>query len=387
MKELPVINEAVFWILLFCCGSKYSEAAGKCDCENTQLGTKSINITYGPTNEHNCNCDWIVPTSMETDQGTAVVLLLQNVSFPMTTPSRGQRDCSGEIRFPSTYSHKCEFPSNYCLVFATTSTICNINKMKEVIPVANHTCDSIIPWNRAGGSPYRIQYNAKNFDGYTKYFTIRYLVIDCRSTTTPEAKTTTYIEETARGNSTRINLSLSTDIYIETTMRGDEISNKSNTNRNSTSQISSTSAKNQEQIFTPTTIIIIAASVSGLLIILISGILIKRYCRSDDKKVSKTMEQENGLEERSEKEIVENAIYGTSLNDQQGPETIINQIYDTTPDTNDETTKTDDPCLYAVVQKKEKTEDKNVVTEGNDDIVTIEDESSSIYAVVNKDKK
>ncbi|XP_077973706.1 uncharacterized protein LOC144429512 [Styela clava] len=355
MKELPVIKEVLFWILLSCCGIKYSEATGKCDCKNTQLGTKSINITYGPTNEHNCNCDWIVPTSMETNHGTAVVLLLQNVSLPMH--SHGSPECSGEIRFPSTDSHKCDFTTNYCLTFTTASTICNINKIREKIPVANHTCDSIIPWNNAGGSPYKIQYYSRGYVGYKKYFTIQYLVLDCRSsTTTPETKTTTYNEETARGNSTRINPSLSTDIYNETTIRGSDINNnnKSNTDGNSISQISSTSAP-QEQILTPTTIIIIVASALGLLIILISGILIKRFCRSDNNKISKTIEQENDkvLEERSEREIVENAIYGRSLNDQQGPETIINEIYDTTPDTNDETTKTDDPCLYAVVQKKE----------------------------------
>ncbi|XP_077974198.1 uncharacterized protein LOC144429852 [Styela clava] len=388
IKKLPVLDKVLFWILLFSLSFNLNKAGRCTDCPTTKLRTESKNITYELSIGYNCQCDWTIPKSMDAVHETAVVLLLQNVSLPIETTSSSSEECSGEIRFPSTSEYKCEFPSNFCLAFATAPSICNINKIREKIPVANHTCDSIIPWNKAGESPYKIQYNARNVAGYTKYFTVQYLVIDCRSpTTTPAAKTTTYIEETARGNSTRINLSLSTDIYIETTMRGDYISNKSNTDRNSTSQISSTSAKNQEQIFTPTTIIIIAASALGLLIILISWLLIKRYCQSDDKKISNTIEQENRLEERSEKEIVENAIYGTSLNDQQGPETIINEIYDTTPDTNDETTKTDDPCLYAVVQKKEKTEDKNVVTEGNDDIVTLEDESSSIYAVVNKDKK
>ncbi|XP_077974199.1 uncharacterized protein LOC144429853 [Styela clava] len=369
MKALPVINKALFWILLFCYGTNYSVSAPCTSCPKVILATESESLAYyGPNNEYSCNCDWTIPTSMQTDHDTAVVLLLQNVTLPMTTDTESTEDCSGKIRFPSTTTHKCEFPSNYCLALATASTICNINKIREKIPVANHTCESIIPWNKEGEGPYKIQYYAKNVAGYTKQFTLQYLVIDCRfSTTTPEAKTTTYDEETARGNSTSMNLSLSTDIYNETTMRGSDINNNNKSNTDA--------------------IIIIAVSASGFLIILMSVIMIKRYCISSDKKVSKIMEQDNGLEERSEKEIVENAIYGTSLNNQQGPETIINEIYDTTPDMNDETTKTDEPCLYAVVQKKEKTEDKNVVTEGNDDIVTVEDESSSIYAVVNKDKK
>ncbi|XP_077973694.1 uncharacterized protein LOC144429506 isoform X2 [Styela clava] len=363
MKELPVINKILFWILLFCCGTNYSEAAQCTDCQNTILGTVSKKITYGPSDQYNCWCEWIIPTSVDTDHETAVVLLLQNYLLPMSTAS-GSRDCSGEIKFPSTDGYKCDFPSNYCLAFATASTICNISKIRADIPVANHTCNSIIPWNRAGGIPYKIRYNAKNSAGDTKYFTIQYFVVDCRpSTSTTEA-----------------------NIYNEATVGSSVINNKNNTDGISTSRISSTSA-NQEQILTPTTIIIIASSASGVLIMLISALLIKRYCHSDNTRIMKAKEQETGLEERSEREIVENAIYETSPNDQQGPETIINEIYNITPDTKDETTKTDELCLYAVVQKKEKTEDKIVVTEGNDDIVTIEDEPSSIYAVVNKDKK
>ncbi|XP_077974083.1 uncharacterized protein LOC144429760 [Styela clava] len=163
-----------------------NEAWGPCaDCPNIILGIESKNITYGPSNEYNCQCDWTIPTSIEIDNETAVVLLLQNVSLPITTGT-GSIDCSGSIRFPSTNSHKCDFPSNNCLAFATSSTICNMNKIRENIPVTNHTCDSIIPWNNvARGSPYKIQYYAGNRYGYTKYFTIQYLVIDCRPTTTP----------------------------------------------------------------------------------------------------------------------------------------------------------------------------------------------------------
>nr|XP_039261815.1 uncharacterized protein LOC120337975 [Styela clava] len=200
---------SVISVLCNCLG----EAAVCTDFPNVILGTESKNITYGPSNEHNCNCDWTIPTSMNTDHETAVVLLLQNVSLPMTTDSIiSTADCSGKIRFPGkeaiysdeaianqkkgqlskkniifhagTDEHKCEFKSNYCLVFATLSTICNISKIREKIPVANHTCDSITPWNKAGEGPYKILYFAGNFAGYTKYFTIQYLVIDCRPTTT-----------------------------------------------------------------------------------------------------------------------------------------------------------------------------------------------------------
>ncbi|XP_077974334.1 uncharacterized protein LOC144429956 [Styela clava] len=113
--------------------------------------------------------------------------MVQNVSLPKTTDT-GSTYCSGRIRFPSTDEYKCEFASN---AFATVSTICNISKIREKITVANHTCDSIISWNEAGGSPYRIMYNAGHFAGYTKHFTIQYLVIDCGQTTTTSALTTT----------------------------------------------------------------------------------------------------------------------------------------------------------------------------------------------------
>ncbi|XP_077973201.1 uncharacterized protein LOC120337975 [Styela clava] len=176
--------------------NRLGEAVLRSDCPNEILGTESKNITYGPSNEYNCQCDWTIPTRMETDHETAVVLLLQNVSLPMTTDSIGH--CSGEIRFPSTDDHKCEFKSNYCLVFATLSTICNISKIREKISVANHTCDSILEWNEAGGSPYKIQYYAKNYAGYTKYFTIQYLVIDCRPTTTLALATITEQTSTHR---------------------------------------------------------------------------------------------------------------------------------------------------------------------------------------------
>ncbi|XP_077973973.1 uncharacterized protein LOC144429676 [Styela clava] len=193
-----------------------NEAAQCTDCKDTILGTESQNTTYGPSNEYNCNCDWTIPTSMDTDHETAVVLLLQNVSLPMTTMSSSSPDCTGTIRFPSTDGHSCYFTSNYCLVFATASTICNISKIRKKISVANHTCDSIIPWNKAGGGPYKIQYYAGNHAGYTKYFTIQYLVVDCRSPTAtfkPSIATTNGWETTTKNSE-----------EISTTLKDEQIS-------------------------------------------------------------------------------------------------------------------------------------------------------------------
>ncbi|XP_077974076.1 uncharacterized protein LOC144429754 [Styela clava] len=375
----------LWWIFIMSYSITLTRATICTDCPNEILGTESKNIKYGPSNEYNCNCDWTIPTSMDTDHEAAVVLLLQNVSLPIDTKTSSSAECSGEIRVPSTDAYKCDFTSNYCLTFATASTICNITKIREKIPVANYTCDSIIPWNNAGGSPYKIEYYAKNSAGYTKYFTIQYLVIDCRlPTTTQEAETTTY------ENTTVITQSLSTEIIRSSAhdITENHAHSEDDFTGVSTNPAEATSVR-QVQVMNTTTIIIIAASVLGLAIVVVSALILRRRCRRDNNDISSTNEEggQDKADGSSEREIVDNAIYGTSLNNQQGSETIINEIYDPTLDADGEKTNTDEICLYAVVQKKEKTEDKNVVTEGNDDIATVEDEPSSIYAVVNKDKK
>ncbi|XP_077974126.1 uncharacterized protein LOC144429792 [Styela clava] len=136
------INCKCLFMQIIALSISLNEAAICTDCSNTILRTESVNITYGPSNEYSCNCDWTIPEDMDTDHETAVVLLLQNFSLPRTTSS-STTHCSGRIRFPSTDGYKCEFASNYCLVFETTSTTCNINKIREKIPVANHTSFSI----------------------------------------------------------------------------------------------------------------------------------------------------------------------------------------------------------------------------------------------------
>nr|XP_039272821.1 uncharacterized protein LOC120347067 [Styela clava] len=177
-----------------------NEAAQCTDCPTTKLGTESKSITYGPSIEYNCNCDWTIPTSMPTDHETAVVLLLQNVSLPTIKTAIGYTLCSGSIRFPSADGYKCDFKTNYCLAFTTESTICNINRIREKIPVANHICDSIIPWNKAGGSPYKIEYIAINIAYQTKHFTIQYHLVDCRLLTTPMLSTASEQESTTKGS-------------------------------------------------------------------------------------------------------------------------------------------------------------------------------------------
>ncbi|XP_077973974.1 uncharacterized protein LOC144429678 [Styela clava] len=214
---------------------------------------------------------------MDTDHETAIVLLLQNVSLPRTTGS-GSRDCSGEIRFPSTASHKCDFAINYCLVFATASTICNINKTREKIPVANHTCDSIIPWNNAGGSPYKIQYYAKNFAGYIKSFTIQYHVINCAEpfTTryqTTDISTTQQYEQTTQGYTVR------SKEQAETTTKNDIIED--------------TTEGHSTRTAGPTTLIVIAVLVSAVVITI--PIIAFYIIRRKRAKVTITGQQQNSF--------------------------------------------------------------------------------------------
>ncbi|XP_077973972.1 uncharacterized protein LOC144429675 [Styela clava] len=275
-----------------------NEAAPCTDCSNEILGTESKNITYGPSNEHNCNCDWTIPEAMDTDHETdhVVVLLLKNFSLPRTTGS-GSTRCSGEIRFPSTDGYKCEFASNYCLVFETTSTTCNINKIREKIPVANHTCDSIIPWNRVGGSPYKIQYYAGNFAGYSKYFTIQYLVVDCRPTTTPAITTVT---EQATTIATHQKDTSSYKTYF-----------------NSTSESTRTSGNVQcstenSECCSCQTALIIAIAVSGIVSLIVGALLmfiILRYCNNNNKKPKNKDSMEMGSIQHQQPTVHERTTY------------------------------------------------------------------------------
>nr|XP_039272880.1 uncharacterized protein LOC120347104 [Styela clava] len=130
-------------------------------------------------------------------------------------------------------------------------------------------------------------------------------------------------------------------------------------------------------------IIIIAASGSGSLIIVAAILLIRRYhC---PKKSSMTIGENNDktTDAGTEKEIVDNPLYGTTPNGHQ-TEIIINEIYDTTTGSQDmeENAAIAEPCVYAVIQKKDSPQNDEKA-----DTVTIEDEPSSIYAVVHKDKK
>ncbi|XP_039273484.2 uncharacterized protein LOC120347532 [Styela clava] len=283
------------------------EAAQCTDCTKITLGTESENITYGPSNEYSCTCDWTIPTSMATAHETAVLLLVQNISLPLTKGS-GSTDCSGEIRFPGAGSHSCDFTSNYCLAYATASTICNINKFREKIPVVNHTCDSIISWNEVGGSPYKIQYYAKNFLGYTRHFRIQYLVIDCRPATTsllttvPE-RATTHSEETSSHEM------LYSDLATET------IKTLDNT-QNTTYEIECTS--NQASL-------IIAIPVSGIMGLIIGALLmfiIPRYCNNHNKKPRNKDSMEMGSIQHQQPTLHERATYEnyTPTSDESGYE-------------------------------------------------------------------
>ncbi|XP_077974327.1 uncharacterized protein LOC120347067 [Styela clava] len=292
-----------------------NEAAPCTDCSNIILGTESINITYGPNmNEYDCNCDWTIPTSMDTDHETAVVLLLQNVSLPLTT-SIGSIDCSGGIRFPSNAPHKCDFAINYCLAFATASTVCNINIIREKIPVANHTCDSIITWNKAGGSPYKIQYYAGNYAGYTKYFTIQYLVIDCRPTTTTAL---TMVTEQATTTATHQKDTSSKKIYFDST-----------TESTRTSGNVQCSTENTECSSSQTSLII-AIPVSGFMGLIIGALLmfiIPRYCNNNKKTPKNKDSMEMGSIQNQQPTVHERTTYEnyTPTSDESGYE-YLNQV-------------------------------------------------------------
>ncbi|XP_077973724.1 uncharacterized protein LOC144429527 [Styela clava] len=292
-------------------GIGLNEAAQCTDCPTTKLGTESKSITYGPIYKYNCWCDWTIPTSIETDHETAVVLLLQNVSLPLTTGS-GHTDCSGEIRFPSTDGYKCEFAINYCLVFATAVTICNINKIREKIPVANHTCDSIIPWNKAGGSPYEIQYYAANRADYSKYFTIQYLVIDCTPTTSAlttitEQATTTHPKNTS-----------SDKIYFDSTTKSTRTSGKTQS-----------PIKDCECDSTETSLIIAipVSGIAGLTIGVLLTLIIPKYCNNNEKKPKYKDSMEMGSIQHQQPTVHERTTYEnyTPTSDESGYE-VPNQV-------------------------------------------------------------
>nr|XP_039273484.1 uncharacterized protein LOC120347532 [Styela clava] len=306
-KQSKLFNCKWLFMQIIALSISLNEAVRCTDCSPTILESESKNITYGPGNEYNCNCDWTIPTSIETDHETAVVLLLQNVSLPMTTGT-GSIECSAEIRFPNAGYHKCDFSSIYCLAFATASTICNINKIREKILVANYTCDSIIPWNKAGGSPYKISYYAKNFRGYTKHFRIQYLVINCRPTTTsllttvPE-RATTHSEETSSYQM------LYSDLATE------RIKTLDNT-QNTTYEIECTSSQAS---------LIIAIPVSGIMGLIIGALLmfiIPRYCNNHNKKPRNKDSMEIGRIQHPHPTVDERTTYEnyTPTSDENGYE-------------------------------------------------------------------
>ncbi|XP_077974358.1 uncharacterized protein LOC144429975 [Styela clava] len=186
-------------LIIYLAGNQFSmsKAAFCSDCPKIILGKESRNISYGPSNGHSCNCEWTIPVKFATDNNNAIVLLLQNISLPMTTGS-GSIDCSGEIRLPGSDKHRCDFVENQCSVFMTeSSTLCK-NKQIEIF-AGNKTinCSSPTYWNKAGGSPYKIKYNAKNFAPYTKSFVIQYLVTPCIPPTTTSDITTTQMTTSA----------------------------------------------------------------------------------------------------------------------------------------------------------------------------------------------
>nr|XP_039272690.1 uncharacterized protein LOC120346956 [Styela clava] len=290
-----------------------STISARCtECSNTILGTESKNITYGPSNEYNCNCDWTIPEDMDTDHETAVVLLLKKFSFPRTTDS-GSTHCSGEIRFPSTDGYKCDFPSNYCLAFATASIICNINKIREKIPDANHTCDSIIPWNEAGGSPYKIQYNSRGYAGYTKYFTIQYLVIDCRPTTTP-ALTTVTEQATTIATHPKDTSSYETFSTTESTRTTGNIQCPNEECECTSTQVSQNTEESENTIpnYSQTSLII-AILVSGIVGLIIGALLMfiisRFYNNNNDKKPKNKDSMEMGSIQHQQPNVHERTTY------------------------------------------------------------------------------
>nr|XP_039273480.1 uncharacterized protein LOC120347529 [Styela clava]XP_039273481.1 uncharacterized protein LOC120347529 [Styela clava] len=353
----------------------YLNGAAPCTgCTTRTLGTQSVYISYGLSSEYSCNCDWTIPTSMDTDHETAVVLLLQNVSLPKTTGS-GSIDCTGEIRFPSTATHKCDFPGNYCLAFATASTICNISKIREKIPVVNHTCDSIIPWNTAGGSPYEIQYYAKNFAGYTKYFTLKYLVIDCQNPTTAPKLTTTPIATTFSKLQSSTQTSLEETSIAGREKTTGEITNGITPKRQGQKSNDTSTPLTTKTESDSTTVIIIVVCIIVLLVIGIVILLILRYCKSKKTTPEEPIKltQKKGSNRSSEKVMVDNILYSTADANSVPEKKEVNG--------NDDT---DVAALYSVVQKNKTEPDGNRIVRENKDTVTVQEDPSCVYAVVQK---
>ncbi|XP_039272691.2 uncharacterized protein LOC120346958 [Styela clava] len=323
--------QSSIWILLAIM-INVNEAYQCPSCPKITLGTENKNITYGPSNERDCQCDWTIPTSMATDHETAVVLLLQNVSLPMTAGS-GSRDCSGEIRFPGASGHRCDFANYQCIVYTTESTICNINIIREKIPVANHTCNSIIPWNNAGGSPYKIQYYSRGYVGYTKYFTIQYLVVDCRS------PTTTFKPSTGNGweTTTKNPIEISTTEKTERTTKNKITEAEQRTTQSDSGITNSHSICDLDKNITITTGIngssdslMIAIPVSGIVGFIFGALsmsFIQRYCNKNKKKLKNKDSMEMGSIQHPEPTVHKRTTYEnyTPTSDESGYE-VPNQV-------------------------------------------------------------
>ncbi|XP_077974359.1 uncharacterized protein LOC144429976 [Styela clava] len=145
--------------------------AAQCtDClKNIILGDQSKNITHGSSTQSNCDCQWIIPETVQVND-IAVVLVLTNASF-----LKDLNECSAKLRFPETEEYECDFKKNYCLMFATNSTVCNDSNVKTKIPYDNHTCTSFHSWKN---KTTQIEYNLI-FPELSKSFIIQYLVINC----------------------------------------------------------------------------------------------------------------------------------------------------------------------------------------------------------------
>ncbi|XP_077973853.1 uncharacterized protein LOC120347529 isoform X1 [Styela clava] len=278
-------NIYTFFLVISVSCNYLNEAATCTDCGNITLGKESKNITYGSSNEYNCNCEWTIPTSMYTDHGTAVVLLLQNVSLPMTTGT-GSIDCPGEIRFPTT------------------------------TPIAT---------------------------------TI--LKLHSSTQTSPEETSKAGRDETS-------------EIPNGITPR------RQGQGSNDTSTPLTTNAESDS-----TTVIIIVVCITVLLVIGIAILLILRYCKS-----KKTTPEEpiklteiKGSNRSSEKVMVDNILYGTADANSVPENKEVNG--------NDDT---DVAALYSVVQKNKTEPDGNRIVIENKDTVTVQEDPSCVYAVVQK---
>ncbi|XP_077973854.1 uncharacterized protein LOC120347529 isoform X2 [Styela clava] len=89
-------NIYTFFLVISVSCNYLNEAATCTDCGNITLGKESKNITYGSSNEYNCNCEWTIPTTT-TPIATTILKLHSSTQTSPEETSKAGRDETSEI--------------------------------------------------------------------------------------------------------------------------------------------------------------------------------------------------------------------------------------------------------------------------------------------------